>query len=301
LVVIAYINGNIGNNCSKDTAAGCCCSIKSEVSAIFAREDVAQLQRIGAVPVRNAVYVLPNSDQAVEDFHWVAREIIEGAGEASVCEATFIEGITNEELVQLFQTARKADYSQLLDEIAMLEKESLAMLKDGESGATVLAFKFAKLRQRFADLKGIDFFSAPGGNRVEPALAQIESGLRRSPVRKPRQKESSYRGRTWVTRKGIHVDRIASDGSSVNLSIRTRNLNAVINSRRQASRTSHASVDALNSLEAYLKITAPLAGVVTERLIHPGALVGPTSETPLLVLQQISRLRVTVAVPRGQC
>ena len=72
---------------------------------------------------------------------------------------------------------------------------------------------------------------------------------------------------------------------------------AVINSRKQASQAAQASVQALKSLEAYLKITAPFAGVVTERIVHPGALVGSGSNEPLLVLQQNSHLRVTVAVP----
>jgi membrane fusion protein (multidrug efflux system) len=72
---------------------------------------------------------------------------------------------------------------------------------------------------------------------------------------------------------------------------------AVINSRKQATQAAQASVQALKSLEAYLKITAPFEGVVTERIVHPGALVGPGSNEPLLVLQQNSHLRVTVAVP----
>src|SRR5262252_2622096 len=72
---------------------------------------------------------------------------------------------------------------------------------------------------------------------------------------------------------------------------------AVINSRKQATQAAQASVQSLKSLEAYLKITAPFAGVVTERIVHPGALVGPGSNEPLLVLQQISHLRLTVAVP----
>ena len=72
---------------------------------------------------------------------------------------------------------------------------------------------------------------------------------------------------------------------------------AVINSRKQATQAAQASVQTLKSLEAYLKITAPFSGVVTERFVHPGALVGPGSNEPLLGLQQISHLRVTVAVP----
>ena len=61
-------------------------------------------------------------------------------------------------------------------------------------------------------------------------------------------------------------------------------------------------VQALRSLEQYLNVTAPFDGVITERNVHPGALVGPQSSdkaTPLLRLEQVAMLRLTVAVPEG--
>ena len=48
---------------------------------------------------------------------------------------------------------------------------------------------------------------------------------------------------------------------------------------------------------AYLKISAPFDGVVTDRLVHPGALVGPGTDAALLVIQQVSHLRLVVPVP----
>jgi membrane fusion protein, multidrug efflux system len=72
---------------------------------------------------------------------------------------------------------------------------------------------------------------------------------------------------------------------------------AVVNSRQQAGLAAQASIDALKAMEGYLKITAPFEGVVTERLVHPGALVGPNTNSPLLVVEQVSRLRVVVSVP----
>jgi membrane fusion protein, multidrug efflux system len=72
---------------------------------------------------------------------------------------------------------------------------------------------------------------------------------------------------------------------------------AVVNSRQQASRAAQAAIDALKAMEGYLRITAPFEGVVTERIIHPGALVGPNTNSPLLVIEQVSRLRVLVSVP----
>jgi membrane fusion protein (multidrug efflux system) len=72
---------------------------------------------------------------------------------------------------------------------------------------------------------------------------------------------------------------------------------AQVRSRQQNIQSVKASVQSLKDLLAYLKITAPFDGVVTERLVHPGALVGPGADPVLLIIQQISHLRLVVAVP----
>src|SRR4051795_5960343 len=41
-----------------------------------------RLARLGAVPLKNSVYVLPDSDSAREDFQWLLREIVAEGGEA---------------------------------------------------------------------------------------------------------------------------------------------------------------------------------------------------------------------------
>src|SRR5262249_40444730 len=59
-----------------------------------------------------------------------------------------------------------------------------------------------------------------------------------------------------------------------------------------------AQAQAVKDLVQYLQIKAPFDGIITERNVHPGALVGPGSgSTPLLRLHQVSRLRLVVAVP----
>jgi RND family efflux transporter MFP subunit len=72
---------------------------------------------------------------------------------------------------------------------------------------------------------------------------------------------------------------------------------ALLNSRQQASKAAEASVRSQKDLQAYLKITAPFEGVVTDRMVHPGALVGPGNDITLLVIQQVSHLRLVVPVP----
>src|SRR4029450_14097211 len=75
-----------------------------------------RLQRLGAVAIKNSVYVLPQNDQTQEDFQWVLREIVEGRGEASLCEARFVDGLSDEQVEALFQEARGAEYDQIAEE-----------------------------------------------------------------------------------------------------------------------------------------------------------------------------------------
>jgi len=81
-----------------------------------------RLQRIGAVAVKNSVYVLPKSESTLEDFQWILREITEGGGDASLCEAGFVEGLTDAQIESLFRAARDADYATIAEEARELTK-----------------------------------------------------------------------------------------------------------------------------------------------------------------------------------
>ena len=74
---------------------------------------------------------------------------------------------------------------------------------------------------------------------------------------------------------------------------------ALVQSREQSRKAAQAVVDTEKELEAYLKIAAPFDGVVTQRLVHPGALVGPPANPALFVIEQVSHLRLVVAVPEN--
>lgn len=62
-----------------------------------------RLQRMGAVALKNSVYVLPLTEESREDFEWLGREIEVDGGEAMVCEATFVRGVSDEELKRMFE------------------------------------------------------------------------------------------------------------------------------------------------------------------------------------------------------
>jgi membrane fusion protein (multidrug efflux system) len=75
---------------------------------------------------------------------------------------------------------------------------------------------------------------------------------------------------------------------------------ALVRSYDDSVKAAQAQAEASKALQQYLTIKAPFAGIITERNVHPGALVGPGSAaTPLLRLHQITRLRLVVAVPEA--
>src|SRR5437667_12725706 len=68
-----------------------------------------RLQRVGAVAIKNSVYVLPLNPESHEDFQWIVREIEEGGGDAFVSEASLVgEGRTDDAIRPRFDAARNA-------------------------------------------------------------------------------------------------------------------------------------------------------------------------------------------------
>lgn len=170
-----------------------------------------RLHRLGAVAIKNSVYVLPKSDQTQEDFQWVRREIVEGGGEATLCEARFIDGLTDDQVQASFQTARDADYAEIAEDAKALLKTLTESQADKERPPHAET-EFARLKRRLAEVVAIDFFGAPGREIVEGVLQGIEGRLR---ITKPSHlavsdELSDLRERTWVTRKGVQTDRMAS-------------------------------------------------------------------------------------------
>ena len=57
-----------------------------------------RLRRLGAVALKQTVYVLPNTDEALEDLQWLRQEIDSAGGSAIIAESRFVEGVTDEEI-----------------------------------------------------------------------------------------------------------------------------------------------------------------------------------------------------------
>ena len=170
-----------------------------------------RLQDIGAVSFRNALYVLPESESAMEDFEWILREVREGGGDGAIFESRLVEGAGDEAMRALFDSAREEDYRALAEELRSAA-EGLERRRTRTSPAELTA-ELARIRRRLAEIEAIDYFNANGRENVHALLRKLDQRLPAAqpevPVKTATTK-AELQGRTWVTRAHVQVDRMAS-------------------------------------------------------------------------------------------
>jgi hypothetical protein len=168
-----------------------------------------RLQQQGAIAIKNSVYALPLSDGAREDFQWLAREITENGGEATVCAAELVEGLTDAQVQALFNVARDTQYTEVAKEARQLATAGPRRRSDESWPLEV-----SKLRKRLEEIIAIDFLGAPGRIPAEALVVRLEQLLAErstQPTAAASPQETLVpREAVWVTRRGIHVDRMAS-------------------------------------------------------------------------------------------
>lgn len=176
-----------------------------------------RLAALGAVAVKNAVYVLPNGERQRDGLVWLAREIEQGGGRAYVCGASFDVtggGLNDTHIKNLFVEARDVDYRTLASDF-QAQFEALGMTRDASATRQEEVQGWtAQLRARFEAIQSIDYFGTPGREAVEGMLAGAGRWLRMAALSGEHCSAcldpTLYAGRTWITRPSIHVDRIAS-------------------------------------------------------------------------------------------
>lgn len=166
-----------------------------------------RLAGVGAVAVKNSVYLLPHGAEALEDLQWIAQEIVTGGGDAHLFAGDFVEGVAGEAAIAQFQEGRNGDYDALV-------ADAHAAMKAARSAAAVveLAAAHTRLLRRLEQIRRIDFFDAERRTAAEKALAAIETRLQKDRKEETRMLKAKpeLRGKTWVTRPGVKIDRMAS-------------------------------------------------------------------------------------------
>jgi hypothetical protein len=164
---------------------------------LYLRAKIRQrLAKVGAVALKNSVYVLPRDSDTLEDFQWISQEIVAGGGEAHIAEGNFVGRPSDRDVERLFNDGRERDYSEFVEEL-------------GKSTTPDLV----RARRRLDEIRSLDFFNARGRDRAERALARAEGRQRPrkgASMESSRSSLGSLRDQIWVTRRGVKVDRIGS-------------------------------------------------------------------------------------------
>jgi len=165
-----------------------------------------KLKKFGAVPLKTSAYVLPDEPLHYERFQWLAKQIQDGGGEATLIRVAEIEGMSNDRIARLFNEVRAAEYKELADKI----QKSLAGRK--KSKADSLAHDLEKHQRRFNEIREIDYFNSPVGQDAEMLLQRLERLL--APKAKtgvaPKLDPEKFLGKTWLTRPRPGIDRAGS-------------------------------------------------------------------------------------------
>jgi hypothetical protein len=164
-----------------------------------------RLKQLGAVAAAGGAQVLPARDACEEAFQWLAQEIRQAKGEAVAMRVEQFTGLTDGQLIDLFQAARAADYAELETELKQLEQA----LKTKDRFR--LAEALERLRRKHAAIAQIDYFESPAGALLAARLAKIERALAPAPPASviTTAALAEYQDKRWVTRPQPHVDRLA--------------------------------------------------------------------------------------------
>src|SRR5687767_10770174 len=129
-----------------------------------------KLQKLGAVAIKNSVYVLPASDKTNEDFQWLKQEIESAGGEAAVFRAGSVEGATDDEIISAFHKARDEEFAALTAEFDGLTGRIREQSRAKHLSAARLSAQETELDRLHGELERAivnDFFEAKGRARSE--------------------------------------------------------------------------------------------------------------------------------------
>ena len=175
-----------------------------------------RLQQIGAIPLKQAVYALPDTPDAREDFEWLKTEVKAAGGDASVFAADNVDAWSDDALVEEFRRARQDTYEELARDVEQALKRASSARRARGTRAPSVRRLLDIFRERLVAAEKIDFFGSAGRDRVLTLLRQLEDRVA-GPGRQPARSDpdasgrmASFQGRLWITRPRPGVDRMAS-------------------------------------------------------------------------------------------
>lgn len=163
-----------------------------------------QLKKCGALALKTSAYLLPDKAEHHERLQWLAQQVRDGGGEATIIHVTEIEGLKHEDIVRQFNEARATDYAGLLTALNELIAQNRKRLTD------TFATDLERLTRQFEEIRKIDFFDCARAQDAQMLLKRAE-GLRSSKAKAASVLPTRrFMGKTWLTRPRPEIDRVGS-------------------------------------------------------------------------------------------
>lgn len=172
-----------------------------------------RLQQIGAMPLKQAAYALPDTAEAREDFEWLKTEVKAAGGDAAVFAADHVDAWSDDALVEEFRRARQNAYDELTRDVEQALKRASKARRPKGTRAPALGRLLGIFRERLVAVEKVDFFGSAGRDRVLAVLRQLEdriAGPAAPAGTDSTERMASFQGRLWITRPRPGVDRMAS-------------------------------------------------------------------------------------------
>jgi hypothetical protein len=160
-----------------------------------------KLKKSGAIQIKTSTYLLPDNPPQYEHFQWLAQQIRDFGGDATLVRVQEIEGMPNEKLIALFNRARDEEYGATKTALHGF------LRRRGKADPETRAAELERLTRQFRTIRDIDFFQSSRGQDVEMLLRRAEGTSKKKLLRLDAK---NYRGKTWLTRPRPEIDRVGS-------------------------------------------------------------------------------------------
>lgn len=163
-----------------------------------------KLKRSGAVQIKTSTYLLPDAPTQYELFQWLAKQVKDYGGESTLVRAKEIEGLSDERLIGLFNSAREKQYAELTGPLRRLGERKKARRDEGFSE------ELEKIKKEYRAIREVDFFDSPRGADIANLLERVQSSSRARKAAGPKLRTKEFQHKTWLTRPRPEIDRVGS-------------------------------------------------------------------------------------------
>src|ERR1051326_4172008 len=162
-----------------------------------------KLKKFGALQLKTSAYLLPDSPLHFERFQWLAKQVRDDGGEASLIRMTEIEGLGQEEIEHRFNDERSREFSHLIRSLNRFIKNN------HKRHSKNFDAELDKFSRAFKEIREIDHFDCPAAHDAEMLLNRAAALFKAKP-RITRLSTRDFAAKKWLTRPRPEIDRVGS-------------------------------------------------------------------------------------------